>query len=82
MADTPLDPRYKNKGKGFYLDQTVIVGRRRRGGSDNIPDGHVDFLNVNERGELIVSGLDEVTARLAEISGKLDALIEAMTALR
>lgn len=77
MADTPLDPRYK---KGFYLDQTAIAGRKRAR-TANIPDSNVDFLGLNERGELLLA-LDGVTELLQQIRDELKQLNESVAVLR
>ena len=78
MADTPLDPKYK---KGFYLDQTSIPGRVRTR-SENIPNNRVDFLALNERGELIVAAPREVLELLTEIRNQQRVILETLMAIR
>lgn len=74
MADTPLDPTYK---KGFYLDQTAIVGRVRAR-LENIPDNHVDFLDINEQGRLEVVLNREAMAMLQSIDEGIKALNQTL----
>lgn len=78
MADTPLDPRYK---KGFYLDQTSITGRVRAR-REGIPNNRVDFLALNERGELIVAVPREVLELLTEIRDQQREIIMSLMAIR
>ena len=78
FRDTPLDPRFK---KGFYLDQTAIAGRVRVR-TENIPNKGVDFLPLNERGELIVAFDKEVIDLLTSLNAKAHAVLMELYRIR
>lgn len=78
FRDTPLDPRYKN---GFYLDQTSIGGRVRAR-TEGIPNKQLDFLSLNERGELIVAAQRDVLELLTSIRDQNTEILKALMAIR
>ena len=78
FRDTPLDPKHK---KGFYLDQTAIAGRVRVR-TAGIPNKGVDFLSLNERGELLVAAPQEVIDLLTSLNAKADALLLELMRIR
>ena len=73
MPETPLDPYYKKSR--FFLDDAQIVGRKRTR-PENIREGEVDFVSINERGEQIVALAPEAMALLESIDQSLKALHE------
>ena len=78
FRDTPLDPKFK---KGFYLDQVALPGRVRVR-TEGIPNKGVDFLSLNERGELLVSVPQEVIDLLMSLNEKADKVLEELMRIR
>ena len=78
FRDTPLDPRFK---KGFYLDATGIVGRVRAR-TEGIPNKQLDFLSLNERGDLIVTDPQEVIDLLSALNYKADKILIELMRIR
>ena len=78
FRDTPLDPRHK---KGFYLDQTAIAGRVRAR-TEGIPNKGVDFLSLNERGELLVAVSQELIDQLVSLNAKADQVLQELMRIR
>ena len=78
FRDTPLDPRFK---KGFYLDAGVIAGRVRAR-TEGIPNKQIDFLALNERGELLVSFPQEVVDLLTSLNETADKVLAELMRIR
>ena len=82
MPETPLDPAYKGKGGNkFFLDEVAIPGRVRAR-TEGIPNKGIDFLSLNERGELMVAVSQEVVDLLTTLNEKADKVLEELMRIR